>query len=151
MQETKYNTNLASEFYVLSMLHRLGVDATLTLGNKKSVDIVVEREGGDHLTLDVKGLAGTTAWPVDNVKDSKAGHVLVFVCYNGSIDDLEKQPNCWIIPSAQVHEFVREYPSSKRRIVSLSTLNKQAARFKDNWGPLLPLTDNRSLDEGVRG
>ena len=37
---TNYNTNLASEFYVLSMLHRLGSDASLTLGNKKSVDIV---------------------------------------------------------------------------------------------------------------
>jgi hypothetical protein len=38
---TTYNTNLASEFYVLSMLHRFGCDASLTLGNKKSVDIVV--------------------------------------------------------------------------------------------------------------
>jgi hypothetical protein len=36
-----YNTNLASEFYVLSMLYRLGFDANLTLGNKKSVDIAV--------------------------------------------------------------------------------------------------------------
>lgn len=30
---TAYNTNLASEFYVLSMLHRLGCDASLSLGN----------------------------------------------------------------------------------------------------------------------
>ena len=36
-----YNTNLASEFYVLSMLYRPGLDANLTLGNKKSVDIAV--------------------------------------------------------------------------------------------------------------
>jgi hypothetical protein len=33
-----YNTNLAAEFYVLSILHRLGFDATMTLGNKKAVD-----------------------------------------------------------------------------------------------------------------
>ena len=39
-----YNTNLAAEFHVLSMLHRLGADATLTLGNKKGVDIVVVRD-----------------------------------------------------------------------------------------------------------
>ena len=44
---TNYNTNLASEFYVLSMLHRFGCNASLTLGNKKSVDIVVVRESGD--------------------------------------------------------------------------------------------------------
>ena len=33
-----YNTNLAAEFYVLSALHRLGAEATLTLGNKKAVE-----------------------------------------------------------------------------------------------------------------
>jgi hypothetical protein len=37
---TTYNTNLAAEFYVLSLLHRLGADAALTLGNKKAVDII---------------------------------------------------------------------------------------------------------------
>jgi hypothetical protein len=36
-----YNTNLASEFHVLSMLHRRGAEASLTVGNKKSVDIAV--------------------------------------------------------------------------------------------------------------
>lgn len=41
-----YNTNLAAEFYVLSMLHRWGADAVLTLGNKKAVDILVTRAAG---------------------------------------------------------------------------------------------------------
>ena len=50
---TKYNTNLAAEFYVLSMLHRLGADAALTLGNKKAIDIIVANEGGT-ITIDVK-------------------------------------------------------------------------------------------------
>jgi hypothetical protein len=48
-----YDTNLAAEFYVLSALHRLGLSATLTLGNKKSVDIVIARDAGDALTLDL--------------------------------------------------------------------------------------------------
>ncbi len=65
---TTYNTNLAAEFFVLSMRHRLGVDARLTLGNKKSVDILLLRDSGKVVTVDVKGLAGTTSWPVDNVK-----------------------------------------------------------------------------------
>lgn len=42
-----YNTNLAADFYVLSILHRLGAEATLTLGNKKSIDIVVTRKAGE--------------------------------------------------------------------------------------------------------
>lgn len=36
-----YNTNLAAEFFVLSMLHRLGADPLLTLVNKQAVDIVI--------------------------------------------------------------------------------------------------------------
>ncbi len=44
---TRYNINLAAEFDVLSKLHRLGADATPTLGNKTGVDIVVVRDTGD--------------------------------------------------------------------------------------------------------
>ncbi len=55
MSNVGYNTNLAAEFHVLSVLHRLGVDATLTLGNKKSVDIAVIKGAGRSITVDVKG------------------------------------------------------------------------------------------------
>ena len=60
---TKYNTNLAAEFYVLSMLHRLGAEAALTLGNKKAVDIVVANENMSITTIDVKGLEKRYDWP----------------------------------------------------------------------------------------
>src|SRR5438128_9529226 len=89
MSDKSYNTNLASEFYVLSALHRLGLDAVLTLGNKKSVDLSVVRGAGDAVIVDVKGLAGKTGWPVDNATTAKANHFLVFVCYCDKIDDME--------------------------------------------------------------
>ena len=37
MSEEKYNTNLAAEFHVLSILHRLGASASLTLGTMTSL------------------------------------------------------------------------------------------------------------------
>ncbi len=76
-----YDTNLAAEFYVLSVLHRLGMSATLTLGNKKSVDIVVAHDAGDFITIDVKGLAGTSNWPVDNLRPGKTKHFIIFVTF----------------------------------------------------------------------
>ena len=100
MSAEKYNTNLAAEYYVLSVLHRLGAEANLTLGNKKSVDIVVVRDAGDAVTIDVKGLAGTTSWPVDNVKAGKSNHFLVFVCFLGRISDLSILPEVYVMPSA---------------------------------------------------
>ena len=53
---SRYDTNLASEYYVLACLHRLGIAAALTLGNKKGVDILVAREAGDAVTVEVKGV-----------------------------------------------------------------------------------------------
>lgn len=132
MSEKSYNINLASEFHVLSALHRLGLDAVLTLGNKKSVDLVVVRAAGDSVTVDVKGLAGRTGWPVDNVKASKSSHFLVFVCYYGKIGQIETSPEIWIIPSARLAPFIYHAPGG-RKVVQRSTLLKHAREFKDAW------------------
>ena len=112
---TIYNTNLASEFYVLSMLHRLGCDASLTLGNKKSVDIVVVKQSGDVITIDVKGLAGTTSWPVDNVKKTAKDHFLVFVSFLGKIDDYSISPEVYIVPSTRLAPLVYHSPNGRRQ------------------------------------
>ena len=72
------STNLASEFYILSVLHRLGLNAALTLANKKAVDIVIARDAGDAITIDVKGAAGKTGFFVSNVI-SRKNHFVVFV------------------------------------------------------------------------
>jgi len=65
---TTYNTNLASEFYVLSMLRHLGVDALLTLGNKKAVDIIVANENGTITTIGVKRFEGSYVQPATNIR-----------------------------------------------------------------------------------
>lgn len=58
-----YNTNLVSEFYLQSALHRSGLDAMLTLGKITSVDLAVVGAAGDSATLEMTGLAGKTRWP----------------------------------------------------------------------------------------
>lgn len=136
MSESKYNTNLAAEFYVLSVLHRLGADATLTLGNKKSVDIAVVKGAGSTVTIDVKGLAGATAWPVDNVKAVKKGHFLVFVCYNGKIDQPNILPEVWVVPAAVLEPYVYVSPKGWR-VVQRATLCKKAEKYKDGWNQIL--------------
>ncbi|MEW6187531.1 MAG: hypothetical protein AB1585_17510 [Thermodesulfobacteriota bacterium] len=130
---TTYNTNLAAEFFVLSMLHRLGMDASLTLGNKKSVDIVVVRDSGDVVTVDVKGLAGTTSWPVDNVKKIAKNHFLVFVSYLGKIDDHTISAEVYVVPSQKLEPLVYNSPNGKRRVLPLSRMRKDGKLYKDAW------------------
>lgn len=122
---------------MLSILHRFGAAATLTLGNKKSVDIAVVKSAGDAITVDVKGLAGTTSWPVDNVKEAKPNHFLVFVCFNGKIDLPNVLPEVWVIPSYALKPFVYISPNKKRRVVQRATLRKKAEQYKDAWKQLL--------------
>ena len=51
------NTNMASEFWFFSQLHRLGYEAYITLGNTKAIDIKVclNDKKFSALTFDVKG------------------------------------------------------------------------------------------------
>ena len=132
--EIGYNTNLAAEFYVLSVLHRLGMSATLTLGNKKSVDIVVARDVDDLITIDVKGLAGTTNWPIDNLRAGKNKHFIVFVTFKGRIGDPSILPECFIVPSVEVAgDTIYENPARNRRVIPLRHARRDWQRFKENW------------------
>ena len=93
---TRYDTNLAGEFYALACLHRLGVTANLTLGNKKGVDIVVARKAGDAVTVEVKALAGKDYWPAQNLSAAKPDrHFIVLVSFDGKMSD----PACGLCPS----------------------------------------------------
>ncbi len=128
-----YDTNLASEFFVLSSLHRLGADATLTLGNKKSVDIVVVRKAGDAITIDVKGVAGRWDWPADNIREPKhpGKQFLVLIIYEGKITDLSSNPSVWIIPYKQVSKFIKKY--SGRKNISRMLIQNNGKRYRDAW------------------
>lgn len=133
---TTYNTNLAAEFYVLSILHRLGAEANLTLGNKKAVDIVVVRDAGDTVTVDVKGLAGKTGWPVDNVKESRDGHFVVLVCFLGRIAEPSVLPESFIVPSASLPALTYNAPGG-RKVIHLGTMRKAGAQYREAWELLL--------------
>lgn len=116
---------------MLSMLHRLGSNATLTLANKKSIDIVVVQDTGTAVTVDVKGTSSNTGWFVDNVI-GKPGHFVVFVCYLGKIGELKIPPEVYVVPSEQVVRLAKTHPSGKR-VVHLGHLRKEGKHFHDAW------------------
>jgi hypothetical protein len=143
MNDQRYNTGMAAEFYVLSMLRRLGVNALITLGNQKAVDILVEKDG-KTLTIDVKGLAGKDAFPVANYT-AKPDHYLVFVCFMGRITDPEALPTVFIVPSMDLvkeRKELKDYegktllykaPGSRGKTVQYNRLTK-LPQYRDNWG-----------------
>ena len=88
---------LAAKFFVLSGLHRLGAEATLTLGERKDVDIAILSEGGKATTVDVKTLAGGWRWRGEDLYP-RADHYVVFVCFTDILDP-HVAPEVIVLPS----------------------------------------------------
>ena len=134
MSQKGYNTNLASEFYVLSVLHRLGCDATITLGNKKAVDIVVTKGAGEAVTIDVKAVAGKTDWLAGSGPDSpKASHFVVMVSYEGKIKDPSELPRCWIVPHTNYLPLVKTASTGTLKYISRKRVHSDLSEFENAW------------------
>lgn len=95
-------TGMAGEFFVLSALHRLGMQATMTLGSAKSVDIVVVKGPGRALTIDVKAVAGKDDWFAKPLEPSRPDHFFAFVSFDGKIREIGACPSVWIVPNDQL-------------------------------------------------
>ena len=129
-----YNTNLASEFYVMSVLYRLGFDANLTLGNKKAVDIVVVHAPGDSVTIDVKAVAGRVDWLVGSAGGPvRPRHFVVLVAYDGKFGAVAELPKAWVLPHQEFLQLIRSAkPPSAIRFIRRSDMGKLAHRV-DAW------------------
>lgn len=130
-----YNTNLASEYYVLANLYRIGLDAYITLGNKKGIDIIINLNGVKQLTVDVKGLQGTTLFPLDNVDESlvKPNHYIVFLSFLNKMSDTLVIPEIYILPYNRLSEMMYRNPKGNRKAINLSELRLNGREFLNNW------------------
>lgn len=134
IRSSAYDTNLASEFYVLSCLHRIGLTANLTLGNKKGVDIVVAREAGDAVTIEVKGTAKKYDWVVNRLTSSNPDrHFIVLVSFEDRITDpTMPAPRVWVIPFLELEPFKRTY-KGEMNTVSRASVLRGRARYENAW------------------
>jgi hypothetical protein len=96
-------TGMAGEFFVMERLFRLGVFPALTLGNAKSVDILVRSKTGQNLAVSVKAVRGNAGkWTVGAEDYSEQTDLIfVFLLYK-NFDDLETSPRAWVVPAVDV-------------------------------------------------
>ena len=120
-----YNTGIAAEYYVLSMLFRKGYEAYLTLGNKKSVDIRVIG-ASNTITIDVKAVQGYSSLIVNNVT-SIPNHYIIFLIYNNKFDDVSYIPEVYIVPSQDIQSLSKMFGDQAR------IFKGAIESFKDKW------------------
>lgn len=108
-KNSKFQTGMASEFLVMSVLFRLGFNPQLTLGNNKRVDIIVPSENYDKwITIDVKSVRGFDSIPVGNIK-VEDNHFIVIVIYKNKLSDITTLPEFYIVPSFIVAQKAVNY------------------------------------------
>lgn len=125
-RKNSFNTGIASEYLILSYLYRLDLEAYISQGNKKSVDIRVIRENGSTLSIDVKSVRDYSSLVVNNVEPKK-NHYIVFVIYNRKFSDINTSPEIFIVPSFRIPELMKQWGEQKR------IMKGDIAEFKDKW------------------
>ena len=123
-------TGIASEFYVLSMLLRKGADATFTLGNKKNVDIFVNKDG-KAFTIDVKGLKSTGDFILGNHEETfqDKNHYFIFVHYR-NFEDISLLPEIFVVPATEISELVKDRSGVKN--VSVKDLQERYSNLEES-------------------
>lgn len=140
MAHAGYLTNIASEFYVVSVLSRLGLDASLTLGNKKRVDIAVVFAEGKAITIDVKAVAGKMDWLLGNsVPHQSPGHFIVLVCYEAKFSDPSVLPRVWIVPSVDLGGHIKLAGNGTTRYVPRKAFLQNGKHYENAWALLKPV------------
>lgn len=107
-------TNMASEFYVASLLWRLGFDVTITLGHIKEIDIIAKRKDGKLITIDVKAVRNPPFLLQKNERLlKKKDHFLIFVYYGNKFSKIKENPRIFVVPSTELNKVVRPIPNPK--------------------------------------
>ncbi len=126
MRANSFNTGIASEYLILSKLYRLELEAYMSQGNKKSVDIRVIRNNGTSVSIDVKSVRGYSSLVINNVK-YKEDHYLAFIVYNNKFEDLNAEPDIFIVPSLELPTITETYGTEKR------VMKGSLEQYKNSW------------------
>ena len=125
---------------MLSCLHRLGVTAALTLGNKKGVDILVAGANGKSIMVEVKGVARHYDWPANNIDTEKikgtnaARRFVVLVSFKGTISDLTMPtPEVWVVPFSKLKPFTKLFEKSGRTNVQRALVTAKGDEYRNAW------------------
>jgi hypothetical protein len=115
---------LAAKFHVLSVLHRLGVEANLSLAQPDNVDIAILSRAGLAVTIDVKTVAeGAHEWLVDQFSARKHHYVAV-VEFSSPRGNVVAQPHTYLVASEALQELVGR---RKLTTISLDVLSDELA------------------------
>lgn len=133
-RKSGHATGMAGEFFTMERLFRLGHEPALTLGNAKSIDIIVRTKSGNLTTVSVKSVRGGGKWPVGTENYSRRKDlVFVFLLYR-HFDNPKEDPCVWVMPAPDVERQKRRWLVGSAVYYQHKELAApKLAKFRDAW------------------
>ncbi|HYI12820.1 MAG TPA: hypothetical protein VEK57_27470 [Thermoanaerobaculia bacterium] len=117
----------------MSVLHRLGAEASLSNAHPDNVDITVVQAPRRALTVDVKTLIGTTKWFVQPFIARK-NHYVAFVSFpKDAATNPTDSPEVLVFPSSRLRDLLGQQKSGTVNIQSLA----RELGISNPWSQLL--------------
>jgi hypothetical protein len=127
---------LSARFHVLSVLHRLGAEASLTNTHPNNVDITIVHASGRVLTVDVQTLIGTTKWFVRPLSARKHHYVAFVLFAHKAADNPALAPEVLVFPSARLKAALASDANRKLQTIDIQALAREVA-IADPWQQLI--------------
>ncbi|TVR41065.1 MAG: hypothetical protein EA392_02440 [Cryomorphaceae bacterium] len=132
----KNQTGIASEYCVAGELARMGYNVSVTFGNTKSIDLLVERDDSTA-AIQVKGMQRTKSicWNLDKTKVKNG---IIYVLVNLHVDQPEAKPEFFVLTASEAKELFKDTPKQgeKRTYLDYNTIKKLSG-YRDAWGKII--------------
>ncbi|MBS1516339.1 MAG: hypothetical protein JSS63_15005 [Bacteroidetes bacterium] len=140
--ERNYNTHLASEYLMMSLFNRIGLEAYLSLGNKKGVDIIVKTSKNSLAVIEVKGVSKKSDdWIICNTGTFPSARNLFYalISFDGKINDINIKENLWLINSETIvkMEGYKISKNNKTVYISNKVIREKFNTYKNNFNCLI--------------
>jgi len=138
-QRKGHSTGMAGEFCVMEKLFRLGYEASLTLGNAKSVDILAKSPSGRLYEISVKAIQGGGKWGIGKENVSLRKQLVYVLLYYRKFSSIETQPEIWVIPAAHAEKIKQPWLNNSFAIYCSNKENRAAIeKYRNAWEKYLP-------------
>ena len=128
------NTGMAGEFAVMEKLFRLGHQASLTLGNAKTVDIFTKSPSGKIYQVSVKAIRGGGKWGVGITDYSPEVSLIFVLLHYAAFDNLQTHPGVWVVPARDVMRLRRPWIGGAYAVYCGSKAEQASIeQYKDAW------------------
>jgi hypothetical protein len=125
---------MAGEFLVMEKLYRLNHQPALTMGNAKSIDILVRTASGRLREISVKSICRTGKWGIGVDDVSRRSNLFFVLLDYGNFGDVTSAPDVFVLPARTADKLKLPWISGPAIYCDTKAHRARVEPFRDAWG-----------------